>query len=109
MQRQTETVINESDVNNAFESICSAIISNIQKPLNCVDSGIDHIINISKYNSLATSSYIKLPNIKVPALSYDAILNMKKVEFGLISNADIYLFFIKGMRGGSSYHSKRCK
>ena len=28
-----------------------------------------------------------------PALSWDAMLNMTKVEFELISDADMYLFF----------------
>ena len=42
-----------------------------------------------------------------PALSCDAMLNMSKVELELISDADMYLFFEKDMRGGVSYVSKR--
>ena len=35
------------------------------------------------------------------------MLSMGKVETELISDADMYLFFEKGMRGGVSYISKR--
>ena len=60
-----ETIINQSDINDVFESICSTIISNIQKPLRkssrwIADSVIGRNINVSKYNALADSSYIKL-------------------------------------------------
>ena len=53
----TETIINESYLNDAFESIYSTIISNIQKSLGNVlgwitDSAMDYNINISKYNPL---------------------------------------------------------
>ena len=37
------------------------------------------------------------------ALSSDAILNMIKIKIELISDADMYIFFEKGMRGGVSY------
>ena len=39
--------------------------------------------------------------------SHYAMLNMTKIELELISDADMYLFFEKGMRGGISYISKR--
>ena len=35
------------------------------------------------------------------------MLNMAEVELELISDADMYLLFEKGMRGGVSYISKR--
>ena len=35
------------------------------------------------------------------------MFTMTKVELELISDADMYLFFEKGMRGGVSYISKR--
>ena len=62
---KVETIINEIDIDNVFESIYT-IISNIQKVLRkglgwIIDSVIDHAISISKYNPLARSSYIKLP------------------------------------------------
>ena len=37
-----------------------------------------------------------------PALSWDAIVNMTKVELELTSDPDVYIFFEKGMRGGVS-------
>ena len=42
-----------------------------------------------------------------PTLTWDAILNMTKVELKLIPNPDMYLFLEKGMTGGVSYISKR--
>ena len=41
------------------------------------------------------------------SLSWDAVLNMAIVEVGLISDAKMYLFFEKGMRGRICYVSKR--
>ena len=60
-----EIIINESDVDDVFQSISTTIILNIQKPLGkgsgwIIDSVIDHTINISKYNPVAENSYIKL-------------------------------------------------
>ena len=54
------------DINDIFESIYTTIISNIQKYLGkvsgwIIDSVVSHIINISDYNPLAGSSYIKWP------------------------------------------------
>ena len=42
-----------------------------------------------------------------PALSWNAMLNMAKVELDLISDAEIHLFFEKGIGSGVSYSSKR--
>ena len=41
------------------------------------------------------------------AISWDAMLNMRKVELELTTDADMHLFFEKGMRDGVSYISKR--
>ena len=38
-----------------------------------------------------------------PDLSWDAMLNMTKVELELIPDPDMYIFFGKGARGGVSY------
>ena len=58
-----KTIANESD--DVFESIYTTIILNISKSLEqgsgwIIDSVIDRNINISKYNPLAGSSYIRL-------------------------------------------------
>ena len=63
---KAETLINESDIDDVFESIYSTVISNTQKSLGkgsdwIIDSVIHHTISISKYNPLAGNSYIKLP------------------------------------------------
>ena len=38
--------------------------------------------------------------MSVPALSWDAILNMTRVELDLISDVDMFLFFGEEMRAG---------
>ena len=63
---KADTIINESDIDGALESICSTIISNKQNSLGkgwgwIVHSVVDHNIIILKYKPLSDSSYIKLP------------------------------------------------
>ena len=63
---KAEVTINESDIDDVFQSIYTTTIINIQKFLRkdsgwIIDSVIDHTISISKHNSLAGSIYIKLP------------------------------------------------
>ena len=63
---EPEIIINESDIDDVFQSIYTTIISKIQKSSGkgsgwIIDSAIKHIISYSKYNPLAGSSYIKLP------------------------------------------------
>ena len=62
---KAEIIINESEIDNVFQSIYPTNITNIQKSLGkcsdwITDSVIDHTISGSKY-PLARSSYIKLP------------------------------------------------
>ena len=63
-----EIIINEEDINdNAFKSMYTTVISNIQNVLGkgsgwIIGSVKEHNINISKYDLLAGSSYIKLSN-----------------------------------------------
>ena len=57
-------MIHESDTDDAFESIYTTTISNLQKSSGkgsnwITDSVINHNINTSNYNPLAGSSYIK--------------------------------------------------
>ena len=63
---KAEIIINESYIVDAFESIYTTIILNMQKSLRkgpnwIIDSFTDHNISILKYNHLPGSSYIKLP------------------------------------------------
>ena len=63
---KAETIINLSDIDDVFKSIYITAISNIQKSLGqgsgwIIDSVIDNNVNVSKYNIIAGSSYIKLP------------------------------------------------
>ena len=66
LHSKAETIIYKNDIDdNIFKSIFTTVVLNIQKfvrkcsgsPINSV---IEHNINISKYNPLAGSSYIKL-------------------------------------------------
>ena len=59
------SVINESGIDDLFESIYTTIVLNKQKFLGkdsgCInDSAVSQLTNISKYNPLAGSSYIRL-------------------------------------------------
>ena len=45
--------------------------------------------------------------LSAPALSWDAMLNMTKLEPELISDTDMYLFFEEDMKGEVSYIFKR--
>ena len=54
---KAEKIINESDIDDLFGSIYTAITSNIQKYLGkgsglVTDSVINNVVNISKYNHL---------------------------------------------------------
>ena len=42
-----------------------------------------------------------------PGLGWDAMLKVTKIELDLISDIDMRLFIVKGMRGGISYIAKR--
>ena len=42
-----------------------------------------------------------------PGLSWDAMLKMRNIEIGKISDTDKYLFIEKGLRRGFSYIAKR--
>ena len=64
---KAEKIINESDIDDVLQSINTKIITSIQQSSGkgsgwSIDSVIDHAINISKYNPLAGSSYIKNQN-----------------------------------------------
>ena len=57
-------------------------------------------------NSLKNYGLCLSHYLSAPALSWDAMINMTKVELELIPGPDMYLFFEKYMRGGVSYNSK---
>ena len=46
--------------------------------------------------------------LSAPALSWDAMLNIKEVELQLVPDLDMFMFFFeKSLRGGVSYISNR--
>ena len=58
-------------------------------------------------NSLRNYGLCPSHYLSAPALSWDAMLNMTKVELELITDPDMYIFFEKGMSGKVSYISNR--
>ena len=58
-------------------------------------------------NNLKNSGLFPSNYLNALALMWDAMLNMAKVEFELISDLDMHIFFEKGMRGGVYYTSDR--
>ena len=60
-----------------------------------------------KFRNTSLKNYGLCPSdhLSAPALSWDAMLNMTKVERGLIPDPDMHIFFEKGMRDGVSYIS----
>ena len=78
-----ETIFNESDIDDIFGSIYTTVISNIQISLGkgsgwITNSIIEHNTNISKYNPLAGSSYIRLP--KELDHSRTRLINIQNVD-----------------------------
>ena len=82
---KAEIIINESEIDNVFQSIYPTNITNIQKSLGkcsdwITDSVIDHTISGSKY-PLARSSYIKLPKeLDYPRKGLINIQNIDDIE-----------------------------
>ena len=64
LNSKVKLIINKSDIDDAFESNLYDYIKHTKTFLKGLDwiinSVTDHTINISNYNSLADSSYIKL-------------------------------------------------
>ena len=61
-----------------------------------------------KFRNSSLKNYGLCPSqyLSVPVLSWLAMLNMTKVDLELISDADMYLFFEKGMTAEVFYISK---
>ena len=58
-------------------------------------------------NSLKNYGLCQSHYLSTAALSWDAMINMTKIELELIPNLDVYILFEKGTRGGVSYISNR--
>ena len=65
-----------------------------------------YLKNLEK-NSLKSYGLCLSRYLSALALSWDAMLRMKKVKLALISDADMYLLFEKGIRDPVSYISTR--
>ena len=66
-----------------------------------------HIFEKIRNSCLRNYTLFSSHYINVPSLSWDTMLEITKVEVGIISDVEMHLFFEKGMRGGVSYISKR--
>ena len=62
-----------------------------------------------KFRNNSFKNYGLCPShyLSVPSLSWDAMLNLTKVELELIPDPDMYIFFDKCTRDGVSYSSNR--
>ena len=62
-----------------------------------------------KFRNNSLKNHGLCPNhyLSAPALSQDAMFNMTKIKFEIISDPDMYIFFEEYMRGGVSYISNR--
>ena len=60
-----------------------------------------------KFRNNSLKNYGLCPShyLSIPPLSWDAVLNMTKVELELIPDPDMHLFFEKGTSGRVSYIS----
>ena len=54
-------------------------------------------------NSLKNYGLFQGHYLSTPGLSWDAMLKQIKIELKLIPDTDMFIFFEKGTRGGSSY------
>ena len=63
-----------------------------------------------KFRNNGLKNYGLCPShyLSAPVLSWEAMLNMTKVEFELLPGLDMNIFFEKGMKGGASDISNRC-
>ena len=59
-------------------------------------------------NSLKNYGLCPSHYLSEKALSWDAMLNVTKINLELISDPDMFMFFKKGMGAGVSYISNRC-
>ena len=75
--------------------------------LNCGDLLLAEMFEKFKNNNLRNYGLCPSHYLSAPALSWNSMLNMTKVELELISDLDMFIFFEKGMRGGVSYISNR--
>ena len=62
-----------------------------------------------KFRNNSLKNYGLYPShyLSTPTLSWDVMLNMRKVELELIQDPEMYIVFEKGMRGGVFYISNR--
>ena len=60
-----------------------------------------------KKNSLKNYELCPRHYLSAPVLSWDAMLNMIKVELELISDPEMYRLHVQGIRSGVSYISDR--
>ena len=68
---------------------------------------LDDVFEKCRNNNLRNYGLLPSHFLGAPALSWDAMLNMEKVELELIPDPDMYIVFEKGTKGGVSYISNR--
>ena len=67
-----------------------------------------HVFEKFRNNGLKNYGLCPIHYLSALALSWDAMLNMTKVELEFIPDADMYILFEKGTRGRVFYITTRC-
>ena len=66
-----------------------------------------HMSEENRNNCLRNYTLCSCDYLSAPALSWDVILDITKIEVDLFSHVEMHLFFEEGMRGDIFYISKR--
>ena len=68
---------------------------------------LTYVFEKFRNNSLKNYGLYPSDYLSTPTLSWDVMLNMRKVGLELIQDPEMYIVFEKGMRGGVFYISYR--
>ena len=75
--------------------------------LKCDVLSLADVFEKFRNNSLKNYGLCPSHYLRAPGLSWNSILRMTKIGLELIPDPDMYIFFEKGKRGGTSYISNR--
>ena len=75
--------------------------------LKCDVSPLANVFEKFRNSSLKNYGFFPGHYFSAPALSWDAMFNMTKLELEFFQDRDIYILFEKGTTGGASYICNR--
>ena len=85
----------------------SILLCKFNLKINIIYFSLADVIEKFRNNSWKNCGLYPSHYLSAPALSWDAMLKMIKIELELILDLDMYIFFEKGTRGGIYYISNR--